>query len=315
MDEAKIKISIEDNADLAAKNLRELIAIQQEMLGSVNKIADAQKKENAEIRVQTGLVEKLEQKLRDLKVARNQAEDLKGVKEYNEQIKQTEAELGKLTGTTDKWGVALKGIGGLILGAFAFDKVLEYGKSMFNLVVETERLQTALKAASLSNEDYIKSVTFLNQISDQYGQNVNVLTGSYKNFIAASNTSNLALEERQRIYGSIVKAGSALQLSNADIEGSLYAVSQMFSKGNVQAEELRGQLGERLPGAFSMMAKAMGVTEPVLNKMLEDGKVLAKDVLPLLATELEKTYGAKQRWLNCHILKPHLWKDGVDIKG
>ena len=189
MDEAKIKISIEDNADLAAKNLRELIAIQQEMLGSVNKIADAQKKENAEIRVQTGLVEKLEQKLRDLKVSRNQAEDLKGVKEYNEQIKQTEAELGKLTGTTDKWGVALKGIGGLILGAFAFDKVLEYGKSMFNLVVETERLQTALKAASASNEDYIKSVTFLNQISDQYGQNVNVLTGSYKNFIAASNTS------------------------------------------------------------------------------------------------------------------------------
>jgi tape measure domain-containing protein len=35
----------------------------------------------------------------------------------------------------------------------------------------------------------------------------------------------------------------------------LLALNQMMSKGTIQAEELRGQLGEALPGAFGIMAK------------------------------------------------------------
>jgi tape measure domain-containing protein len=69
------------------------------------------------------------------------------------------------------------------------------------------------------------------------------------------------------------------------------AINQMMSKGTVQAEELRGQLGEALPGAFTIMAKAIGVTEKELGNMLKRGEVLAKDVLPAFATELEKAYG------------------------
>jgi hypothetical protein len=64
-----------------------------------------------------------------------------------------------------------------------------------------------------------------------------------------------------------------------------------MSKGNVQAEELRGQLGERLPGAFNMAAKAMGVSTGELNKMLEKGEVLAEDLLPKLAKEMHRRFG------------------------
>lgn len=53
-------------------------------------------------------------------------------------------------------------------------------------------------------------------------------------------------------------AGSALALSKDQMDGVFLALGQMISKGKVQAEELRGQLGERLPGAFDMAAKAMG---------------------------------------------------------
>ena len=44
----------------------------------------------------------------------------------------------------------------------------------------------------------------------------------------------------------------------------MLALAQMASKGTVQAEELRGQLGERLPGAFKIAAAAMGVTQAEL---------------------------------------------------
>jgi len=64
-----------------------------------------------------------------------------------------------------------------------------------------------------------------------------------------------------------------------------------MSKGQVMAEELRGQLGERLPGAFQVAARAMGVTTAELGKMLESGQVVATDFLPKFAAELRKTGG------------------------
>ena len=61
-----------------------------------------------------------------------------------------------------------------------------------------------------------------------------------------------------------------------------------MSKGNVQAEELRGQLGERLFGAFNLAAKAMKMSTKELNKALEQGQITAKDMLPKLIPIMDK---------------------------
>ena len=46
-----------------------------------------------------------------------------------------------------------------------------------------------------------------------------------------------------------------------------------------------------MPGAFSMAAEAMGVSTQKLNDMLENGEVLAEDLLPKLAIVLEERFG------------------------
>lgn len=178
---------------------------------------------------------------------------------------------------------------GLAFGAF------EGIKFIANTEVRLQSLQLALKNVLGTTDQYNKSFKFLTDLSKDYGQDLLVLTDTYKSFIASSNSSGLAIEERNKIYQSIIKSGSSLALSNEQIEGSLLAVSQMFSKGKVSAEELRGQLGERLPGAFGIMAKSMNVTEQQLDKMLSNGEVLAKDVLPKFGEELEKTFGANAK--------------------
>ena len=48
---------------------------------------------------------------------------------------------------------------------------------------------------------------------------------------------------------------------------------QVFSKGKVSAEELSGQLGERLPGAVTKFAEANKMTLPELQKNLKAGTV------------------------------------------
>lgn len=51
---------------------------------------------------------------------------------------------------------------------------------------------------------------------------------------------------------------------------------------------MRGQFGERLPGAYQAAARAMGVTSAELSKMMEDGELVAEDLLPKLSVELLK---------------------------
>ena len=68
------------------------------------------------------------------------------------------------------------------------------------------------------------------------------------------------------------------------------ATSQVFSKGKVSAEELRQQLGERLPGAFTLFADSMDMTPAQLDKALEQGKVTLDDFMKF-ASKLFETYG------------------------
>lgn len=178
---------------------------------------------------------------------------------------------------------------GLAFGAF------EGVRYLIDSQVKLDSLSLSLKNVSDNSIEYGKNVDFLRKISKDYGQDLLNLTETYKNFIASTDSSNLSIEERRRIYESIIKAGSSLALSNDDVAGTLRAVQQMFSKGTVQAEELRQQLGDRLPGAFGIMAKSMGVTEEVLGDMMKKGLVLADDVMPRFATELERSMGANAR--------------------
>ena len=73
------------------------------------------------------------------------------------------------------------------------------------------------------------------------------------------------------------------------VDGALLALTQVFSKGKVSAEELN-QIAERLPGTFTLFAKATGKTGPELQKALEQGQVGLNDLMKFL--ELTSTrYG------------------------
>ena len=56
----------------------------------------------------------------------------------------------------------------------------------------------------------------------------------------------------------------------------------------MQAEELRGQIGERLPGAFALFAKAVGKTPAELDKALEKGEVTVEDFVKFTKSLFER---------------------------
>lgn len=243
-----------------------------------------------------GIIQKLQNEQRILRQLRAESNNVADINKYTAALQASQKELNTLTGATDKFKGSngfWREMQGWVTAALATSQLTQWGSTLVKNEAYLESQRLALRNVITSQTEYANSLAFLDRISNKYGQDITILTESYKSFIAASEESGLSLKERNRIYESIIKSGSALNLTNDQIKGSLNAVAQMFSKGNVQAEELRGQLGERLPGAFGLAAKALGVTEAKLNDMLKQGQVLAKDLLPLLATQLEKTYGDK----------------------
>lgn len=188
----------------------------------------------------------------------------------------------------------LVGAFGLVGGVTAFAMIT---KDIFNTTRELQGLELALKNVTGSQEAFGESQQFLLRISEAYGIEINGLTRSYTGFLAASQNAidagKITATQIQDIFESVSKASGAMGLSVDQQQGAFLALQQMISKGNVQAEEIRGQLAERLPGAFGILAKSMGVTEEQLNKLLKDGKVLAAEVLPAFARELEKAYGVE----------------------
>lgn len=113
------------------------------------------------------------------------------------------------------------------------------------------------------------------------------------------------------IFTAFAQAARVTRTSTADLDGIFRALTQSISKGKVQAEELRGQLGDRLPGAIQIMAQALGVTTKELDKMLVNGELtietlqrMAGEVSKRVAPELENALNSpaakiqdfKNRW-------------------
>lgn len=155
--------------------------------------------------------------------------------------------------------------------------------------VELDRLKNSL-AQGVGAGSVAGEILFLRKTADDLGLSFLDVSKSYAQFAAASRGTAIEGQGTRDVFLAVSKAATVLGLSADQSTGALTAIQQMISKGTVQAEELRGQLGERLPGAFQIASRAMGVTTAQLGKMLEQGEVIADEFLPRFAAQLETEF-------------------------
>ena len=177
-----------------------------------------------------------------------------------------------------------------IIAAFAVDKVIKFGSEVIEVAKRFEAMNNAIKFASGSAAEYQKNTQFLADITRKLGIDLESASKGFKTIMASAKPAGISAEETRSIFEGMSTAISAMGLSSQDAEGTFLALGQMLSKGTVQAEELRGQIGERIPGAFNLAAQSMGVTTRELNKMLEQGQVVANDFVPKFAKTLQENF-------------------------
>lgn len=128
----------------------------------------------------------------------------------------------------------------------------------------------------------------------KYGQNVAGGTAQYAKFFAAA-SGNLGEEGVMHMYTSLSKLGVVYGMTGEKMERAMTAFTQMASKNQVMAEELKQQLGDVLPGAMEIFARALTKTAKFgvvdvkkLYELMEDGKIIASEVFTAVGDEMSR---------------------------
>lgn len=129
---------------------------------------------------------------------------------------------------------------------------------------------------------------FLREEADRLGIVFDDIAPKYANMLIAANAVGISAKETRKLFTDVATSVAAGNLSIDDSEGVFRAVVQVMGKARVQAEELRGQLGDRLPGAVAEFAKANGIALTDLDKHLKDGKGSLEEFLKFMGDYAQK---------------------------
>jgi tape measure domain-containing protein len=198
----------------------------------------------------------------------------------------------KVERSLDKLPEPIKKVAGLIrnaiLGIVGFN-VLEstigllnkFGKEAFQTAIEAERLEMAL---SLTTDDAESALSRLKVQADKLGTSFLSSAKNYQQFSAA--VMNTSLEfQKDKIFEGITLGLATRGANSQQQDRALLAITQIASKGRVSMEELNSQLGEAMPGALQIAARAYGVTSQEFIKLIESGSVASDEFLSKFATQ------------------------------
>jgi len=165
--------------------------------------------------------------------------------------------------------------------------------SVINTYTQLEATQSRLGVVFAQNTARVAGeIAWLRGEAMRLGVQFSVLSDEYGKFAFAAQAANFTIEDTRRTFMAMAEAGRVMKVSQEDMGGLFKALTQIMSKGKVQAEELRGQIGDRMSGAFTIFAAALGVTTAELDKMLEAGEVVAnRSTIVAFADELNERFG------------------------
>ncbi|MFO3732010.1 tape measure protein [Citrobacter koseri] len=218
----------------------------------------------------------------------------------NQSLRETLSKFNKTTSKNNHSENASNGLDVLASSAikagtaiYSFQTALEAFKKVMEVGLKKEASQRAAQFV-LGDEGAKRATEFVKNLANSSGVDQIETLSSYAKFSAGAGDMNT--DQKESLFSNVIGTSRLMGLNTEEINGILKAFEQMASKGKIQAEELRGQLGDRMAGAFQLFARSLGMTTEELDKAMKDGKVLSKDVLPKVSAEMGNMIAKAGGW-------------------
>ena len=202
---------------------------------------------------------------------------------YGRGTRQSLSLIQRIRGQVLSLAAAYVGLFGVIRG---FQNIVE----VFTVI---EAAQTRLNAAFGGDTQRVgDAFQRLERTAARLGIQFGTLAQEYSAFAVATQGTALEGERTERIFRQVSEAARVNNLSIDQTRGVFTALSQIVSKGTLSMEELRQQLGDRIPGAVRIYADALDLSVEQLFKLVEAGAI-SSDTLSDFGNELERRFGGE----------------------
>ena len=193
-------------------------------------------------------------------------------------------------------GVVGGGVGAAVgAGLGAAIDTTKFAAESATYAASIQKLRIALAGVTDTQEDFQYGLNVVARVSKELNVPIAASTRQFTTLAASVLGAGGTIEDAELVFEGVSSAIKATGGNAEDVQSAIRAMSQIFGKGKVSAEELQGQLGERLAGAVVKFAEANGSSLQKLQKDLRDGTVGLDQVIKF-AQKLNVDFGetAKQ---------------------
>lgn len=268
-----------------AQSVVQLIIDATRMINPLNKADEAGKRLSATMKGAQDIAAKLGQEFGKAGQAANQAS--KKFDEFGRQTREASKQAKQMADS-------IRGIG----AGFALGATIAGLNQLAGSYTQFRRLGAAINATVGDANAFQASLNSVYKVQALTGESTMELSRRLTSLLVAAKGTAFEGAKAAQTFEQLQMLTVAFGGSSYQAEKAVYALQQMMSKGKVSAEELRGQLGDALPGALELFRQAYkngSVSQAEFNKLIDDGKLTINDFIGIndvLKSKLDALYGA-----------------------
>lgn len=175
---------------------------------------------------------------------------------------------------------------GLMAGAVGMGFL---AKSAVETAASFESIKKSIVFASGSQAEGVKNLQFLDDITKNLAIDYTSAAEGFKRFLGATQ-GQLTGNEQRDVFTGMSKAIRVLGLDSEQTGSVFRALGEVVSKGTLQAQELKVQLANALPGASKAQADALNMSVTELFKNMQSGSIDGLTAVKKLAEYMGNKY-------------------------
>lgn len=200
---------------------------------------------------------------------------------------------GRASATAAAQNTALAGSYRALAGAVSLYAAGAAGINFIRAASDAEMLQLRLENLTTSASQNAEAQRYLEEAADRLNVRYSVLADSYTRLLVLERQRTVTATESREILEGMTNVARTLGASNVQVSQAMYGMTQAFTQGRVQAQELN-QVVEPLPGLLQALDKAAGVASGGFRRMVVDGEVTSQMFKRTLITALKDYEGAAE---------------------
>lgn len=206
----------------------------------------------------------------------------------------TTQQLGLIRKEAATTAVSIANLNRAAVGFVGFEAVKSGVSALLDAQKSIQQIHYGLLGATGSAQAADKAYGFVAQTAKDLGLNLEEAGKSFTSMSAAATANGIAMKDQQELFRQLSRSATVMHLTSEQMGRATTALGQSFSKGKFQAEELRQQLGEAIPGivprfiqAVAKMNEGTALAGKSFDKLLQDGDLSVQKYLPAMIKALE----------------------------